>query len=167
MTSKCVLYAEDDENDVFLMERAFEKISVPIPLRSVSDGKLAIAYMAGSEPYSDRQKHPLPTLVLLDLSMPGRHGHQVLQWIRSQPAYARLPVIVLTSSNQESDIYRAYLLGANGYLIKPGDPDDLLRIVSSIKQDWLGENPPTGVFADVAAMPPPLSLAEKMNPGPT
>lgn len=89
---------------------------------------------------------------MLDLSMPGKHGHQV---------FARLPVIVLTSSNQESDIYRGYLLGANGDVIKPGDPDDMLRIVRTLKQDWLGDTPPAGPFVDVAAVMPPPDLKEK------
>jgi CheY-like chemotaxis protein len=148
-----------------MMERAFEKTAVSIPLRCVSDGKQAIAYLSGSEPYVDREQYPAPILVLLDLSMPGKHGHQVLQWIRSQPALARLPVIVLTSSNQESDVHRAYLLGANGYVIKPGDPDDLIRIVNSIKRDWIGENPPPGPFVDLAAVPPPVSLDAQKNGG--
>jgi CheY-like chemotaxis protein len=113
---KPILYAEDDDNDVFLMERAFEKIGISHPLRIVPDGKRAIAYLAGEEPYVSREKNPLPCLVLLDLSMPGRHGLEVLQWIRAQPNLAGMPVLAFTSSNQRSDIHRAYQLRANGYL---------------------------------------------------
>jgi CheY-like chemotaxis protein len=153
--TKPVLYADDDENDVFLMERAFEKLGIANPLRIVSDGKRAVAYLAGEPPYASREENPLPCLVLLDLSMPGRHGLEVLQWIRAQTKLAGLPVIALTSSNQESDIHRAYLLGANGYAIKPGDPDDLIRIVKGIQQFWLTPNPPPKSFVGLAANGPP------------
>src|SRR5204863_1437783 len=98
----------------------------------------------------------LPCLVFLDLSMPGRSGLDVLQWIRSQPSLAGLPVIALTSSNQESDIHRAYLLGANGFLIKPGNPDELIRMVKGVKQHWLSGNSPDGKFVDFAAVQPSL-----------
>ena len=158
---KPVLYAEDDENDVFLMERAFKKLDMAHPLRIVTDGKQAVAYLAGEELYANREENPLPSLVLLDLSMPGKHGLDVLQWIRSQPKLTGLPVIALTSSNQESDIHRAYLLGANGYLIKPGDPDDLIRMVEGVHQHWLSENAlPAIGFVDLAAAKPPPGSAK-------
>jgi CheY-like chemotaxis protein len=149
---KPVLYAEDDENDVFFMERAFEKLKIPNPLRTVTDGKLAVAYLAGTKPYEDRTEHPLPGLLLLDLSMPGKHGLEVLTWLKGEPHLSSLPVVVMTSSNQESDIHRAYLLGANGFLIKPGDPDELLRIVKGLADYWLGDKRPDGSFVDFAAV---------------
>jgi CheY-like chemotaxis protein len=158
---KPVLYADDDENDVFLMERAFEKLNVPNPLRTVADGKQAVAYLDGEPPYTDRVANPLPCLVFLDLSMPGKNGLDVLQWIRSQPKLTGLPVIALTSSNQESDIHRAYLLGANGFLVKPGDPDDLIRIVKGVQQYWLSENRAPNAFVDMAAVPSSDKSSEK------
>jgi CheY-like chemotaxis protein len=136
---KTVLYAEDDENDVFFMERAFRMAKVEHPLRTVPDGKHAIAYLSGVEPYADSTKNPMPGLVLLDLNMPVKGGLDVLQWIRSQPFLSELPVVVLTSSNQESDVHRAGILGANGYLIKPGEPDELIRMVKQLHQHWLVE----------------------------
>jgi CheY-like chemotaxis protein len=161
---KPILYADDDENDQFLMERAFEMTSMAYPLKMVSDGKRAIAYLSGVAPYADRKENPLPCLVLLDLSMPGRTGHDVLQWIRSQPVLTGLPVIILTSSNQPSDIHRAYLLGANGFMVKPGDPSDLLKIVKSIEQFWLSGHPNPDEFKNVAAFrPPPDTLHKKAS----
>ena len=149
MTSNnSVLYAEDDENDVFLMERAFRKLGISNPLRSVSDGKLAVAYLAGTKPYEGRE---IPGLLLLDLSMPGKHGLEVLKWLKGEPALSTLPVVVLSSSNQESDIHRAYLLGANGFIIKPGDPNELVDIVRLIREYWLMEQRPSGLFIDFAA----------------
>ena len=146
---KTVLYAEDDENDVFFMERAFKIAKVEHPLRIVSDGRQAIAYLSGAEPYADSSKHPLPGLVLLDLNMPVKGGLDVLQWIRSQPFLSELPVVVLTSSNQESDVHRAGILGANGYLIKPGEPDELVRMVKQLHQYWLVEGHRPTRFVDV------------------
>ena len=102
----------------------------------------------GKNPSPTGRRYPLPVLVLLDLSMPGKHGLERAAVDSLQPTLTSLPVIVLTSSNQESDIHRAYLLGANGYLIKPGDPDDLIRIVRAIQQYWLSDIRPTGKFVD-------------------
>ncbi|MEO6034333.1 MAG: response regulator [Verrucomicrobiota bacterium] len=121
-TEKLILYAEDDENDAFLMERAFHKIGITNPLRVVTDGKMAVAYLAGESPFESRSENPLPGLMMLDLSMPGRTGLDVLRWAKARPALSEIPIIVFTSSNQESDIHRSYLLGAAGFVIKPGDP---------------------------------------------
>jgi len=135
--TQAVLYAEDDENDAFLMERAFRQAEVANPLRIVEDGRLALQYLAGEGVYGDRRAHPPACLVLLDLKMPGQSGFDVLKWARAQPTTATLPIIVLTSSSHDTDIHRAYLLGANGYLIKPGRPDQLLSVVKSIRDFWL------------------------------
>lgn len=138
--SRPILYAEDDENDVFFMQRAFKQAGVVNPLRTVPDGKHVIDYLEGREPYANRLENPMPCLILLDLSMPGKSGMDVLKWVRSQPFTSALPVIVLTSSNQESDIQRAYVLGANGYLIKPGRPDELQLMVKGVSDYWLSHN---------------------------
>ena len=139
------------------MERAFEKLQIDA---SAADGRRTENRRSPTcrerslrEPGRESAAR---LWCLLDLSMPGKHGLDVLQWIRSQPTLAGLPVIALTSSNQESDIHRAYLLGANGYLIKPGDPDDLIRIVKGMHRHWLSENAPPGPFVDLAAVPPPV-----------
>jgi CheY-like chemotaxis protein len=164
---KTVLYAEDDENDVFLMERAFEKLHIANPLKNVTDGKLALAYLAGNPPYTDRQENPLPCLMLLDLSMPGKHGLDVLQWVRTQPKLTGLPVVVLSSSNQESDIHRAYSLGASGFFVKPGDPEELLRIVAAVREHWLdGKGSPDKKLVDLGAFrprPPEVNGNKKGN----
>ena len=150
-----VLYAEDDENDMFFMERAFEKLNLANPLRIVPDGRQAIAYLSGSAPFSDRAENPLPCLILLDLSMPGKGGLDVLQWVRSQPRFSEIPVVVLTSSNQESDVHRAGLLGASAYLIKPGEPDELLEMVKQLHQYWLVENHRPTAFVEIGRVGAP------------
>jgi CheY-like chemotaxis protein len=158
-TTQPVLYAEDDDNDVFLMERAFDILKVPNPLKSVSDGKKAMAYLSGTLPSSGRITNPMPCLMLLDLSMPGKNGIEVLQWVRTQPMLHQVPVVVLSSSNHKSDIHRAYLLGASGFFIKPGDPDELLRIVSAMQQYWLDEKPVRTGFLDIGAFRPAVAAA--------
>ena len=135
-----ILYAEDDENDVYFLERAFKQIGLVDRLRIVTDGDAAITYLSGTAPCEHSADHPLPCLVLLDLKMPGKSGLDVLKWMRSEPSVATVPVLILTSSNQESDIQRAYSLGANGYLIKPGRPDELLAMVKGIHDYWLIQN---------------------------
>jgi len=135
-----ILYAEDDENDVFLMKRAFRQAGIENPPEIVTDGQAVIDYLSGTNGYADREKFPLPTLLLLDLKLPIKSGLEVLKWIRSTPSCCTLPVIMLTSSNQNSDIHRAYILGANSYLVKPGKPDQLLTMVNTIKDFWLTLN---------------------------
>ena len=139
-TRPTILYAEDDENDVFLMKRAFRQAGIENAPQIVTDGRAVIDYLAGTNGYADREKFPWPDLLLLDLKLPVKSGLEVLKWIRSTPSCCTLPVIVLTSSNQNSDVHRAYILGANGYLIKPGKPDELLTMVNGIKDFWLQLN---------------------------
>ena len=132
-----ILYADDEPDDVFFMRRAFEQAGIEQPLHTVHDGSEAIAYLSGQGQYTDRKLYPLPSLILLDLNMPRSSGFDVLNWIRATPALAALPVLVMSSSGQECDIKCASLLGANGYLVKPGKPEDLLGIVTALKDQWL------------------------------
>lgn len=134
-----VLYAEDDANDVFFIERAFRLAQVANPLFIVGTGQDAIDYLAGAGLYANRQQYPMPCLVLLDLKMPLKSGLEVLAWIRAGQGTG-LPVLMLTSSNQSSDICQAYSIGANGYLIKPGKPSELLAMVTGIKRFWLSDS---------------------------
>jgi DNA-binding response OmpR family regulator len=78
-----------------------------------------IAYLRGDDKYADRRRYPLPGLLLLDLKMPRKNGFEVLQWLREQPEFAQLQVVVLSSSDEIKDINRAYELGANSFLVKP------------------------------------------------
>ena len=132
-----ILLAEDDPNDVLLIERAFQRTHVANSLQVVRDGEEALAYLSGQAPYADRERHPLPVLMLMDLKMPRKSGLEVLEWVRRQPGLKRLPIIVLTSSNQSPDINRAYELGANSYLVKPAGFDSLLDLVKNLDMYWL------------------------------
>jgi len=132
-----ILLAEDDPNDVLLIQRAFQRNHVANPVQVVRDGEEALAYLSGQAPFADRELHPLPVLMLMDLKMPRKSGLEVLEWVRQQPGLKRLPIIVLTSSNQSPDINRAYELGANSYLVKPAGFDSLLELVKSLDMYWL------------------------------
>jgi CheY-like chemotaxis protein len=132
-----ILLVEDDPNDVFLIQRAFRRINLANPIQVVQDGEAAVLYLSGQEPYADRDRYPFPILVLLDLKLPRRSGLEVLEWLRQQPKLRRLPVVVLTSSRENSDLNRAYDLGANSYLVKPVAFDGLLEMVRSLNQYWL------------------------------
>ena len=133
-----VLLAEDEEDDVFLMKRAFAEAALSNPLIAVPDGQDAIWYLAGHGIYSDRSRHPEPCLLLLDLNMPKVNGFEVLEWVQGQPQLQdNLPVIVLSSSDQEVDVRRAFELGAQEYFVKASSFDRLREMVGKIKRGWL------------------------------
>lgn len=136
----CVLLVEDNPDDVDLITHAFRKVQVPHPLEVVSDGELAIEYLAGPPAFKDREQDPLPAVVLLDLKLPRKSGFAVLEWIRENPALRHLPVVVLTSSNQEEDVRRAYELFANSYLVKPVRRDALIDMVQMVSRYWADLN---------------------------
>jgi len=137
LSSMSVLLVEDNPDDVALIQRAFRKANIANPLRVVTDGEEAVAYLAGRGEYADRARHPLPVLVLLDLKLPKRSGHEVLAWLRSQEGLRRLPVAVLTSSREAADVNRAYDLGANAYLQKPVGFEALHELVRTLNLFWL------------------------------
>jgi CheY-like chemotaxis protein len=140
MNQRPILYAEDEEDDAIFMERAFKQAGISHRLIIVPDGQEAIDYCAGAGSYFDREEHPLPCIVLLDLNLPKKSGLEVLKFIRSTPPISTLPVIVITSSLQDADIHRAYLQGANAYLVKPSRPAELVTTVKTIKDFWLAQN---------------------------
>jgi CheY-like chemotaxis protein len=106
-------------------------------LKIVTGGRAAIDYLSGLGGYSDRSTYPLPTLMLLDLGLPDLPGFEVLRWARQQPYLGGLLIVVLTSSDHQSDIQRVYELGANSFLTKPGDPAKLNDILRDVLLHWL------------------------------
>jgi CheY-like chemotaxis protein len=149
MTSdSCALLIEDDPADVFLVQRAFGKLGSSSMLHVVADGEEAIQYLEGASQYADRDRYPLPTFILLDLKMPRKSGFEVLQWVRAQPSLRRLPVIVLTSSSQMSDINRAYDVGANSYLVKTANPDAMQELTRVIELYWTRLNQPPQILRE-------------------
>lgn len=141
-----ILLVEDNPKDVLLIQRACRKANLDNPLQVVEDGEAAIGYLSGKQPYSDRDRYPLPVLILLDLKLPRKSGTEVLAWLRQQPELKRLPVVVLTSSKEYADINRVYDLGANAYIAKPVAFDNLVEIVKTLNMHWLilNEKPQVG-----------------------
>lgn len=140
MSSHTLLLVEDNEDDVFLMKRALRFAGIKNPLQIAEDGQAAIDYLAGAGAYADRTRFPLPHLVFLDLKLPYKTGHEVLEWIRRQPAFSTLIVIVLTSSSEPVDLARAYQLGANSFVVKPPTSALLQKLAESFKLWWLTYN---------------------------
>lgn len=135
-----ILLAEDDPNDVLLIERAFRKANFGGHLLVVNDGEQAVAYLSGENGYKDRDRFPFPQFVIMDLKLPRRSGLEVVSWVRSHAALKRLPIALLTSSKQPGDINSAYDLGVNCYLIKPVNFEDLVQTVKTLDLFWLQMN---------------------------
>jgi CheY-like chemotaxis protein len=140
MDPHCILHVEDEANDVCLRERAFNKAGITNPIQVAKDGQAAIDYLAGSGPYADRRKYPLPCLVLLDLHLPTVTGLEVLEWIRKQPSLRRLAVVVQTSVARPTEVARAYGLGADCVLPKPSNFRRAIDMAGLIKSWWLNES---------------------------
>jgi CheY-like chemotaxis protein len=143
-THPVVLVAEDNENDLFMLQRAFIQIGFNTPVQYVRDGEQTIAYLAGREHFANREEYPLPCLLLLDLKMPRKNGFDVLAWIREQPMLANLRTVVLTTSDDISEINRAYQLGASSFLTKPLNFNEFKDTIQAVYNYWTSLNkPPT------------------------
>ena len=137
MENPTILVADDNADDVELLRRAFSKAGFGRGLHAVRGGQQVIEYLKGDGDYADRNRFPLPRLVLLDFRMQGLSGEEVLRWIRQRSEFKHLPVIVFSGSEYQEDINKAYDLGANSYLIKPQALDELISAVEHIGQFWL------------------------------
>ena len=137
VASQPVLLVEDDENDVMFVQRAFKHAGILNPLHIARHGDEAIEYLDGKGTYGDRERYPLPVFVLLDLKMPRRSGLEVLEWVKDRAGLKRIPIVVLTSSKNDSDVNKAYELGVNSYLVKPVSFEGLIELVKSLQLYWL------------------------------
>lgn len=154
LDDKIILLVEDEPNDVLLIQRAFQKAGLHNTLKVVRNGDQAIEYLSGEEEYADRKRFPLPFLILLDLKMPGTDGFEVLGWARNVPSLKRLLFVVLTSSNLQSDVDKAYELGANSYLVKPVEFDDMVNLIQRFEAYWTEINrTPTSPKAPLPLQP--------------
>lgn len=138
--ASCVLLAEDDENDVAFLKRAFAQADIVHSLHVVPDGQAAVDYLSGSGSFSDRHQFPLPGLLLLDLKMPHKTGMEVLEWIRTQRNLRSLPVIMFSSSVHPAEIEAAYQRGANAFVTKPSGSPERTELARMIKGFWLTFN---------------------------
>lgn len=132
-----ILIAEDREDDIVLIRRALEKAGVKNPTHVVRNGEETIAYLKGEASASSEDGCRLPALLLLDLNMPRVDGFDVLRWIRLQPEFKALRVIVFTSSDDIHEANLAYELGANSFMVKPTDFNHSVEICKFLKEYWL------------------------------
>jgi len=144
-----LLVAEDDENDIALLNLALQRAGVRAHVRFVRDGQEALDYLEGVPPFSNRDHYPFPTLLLLDLKMPRLNGFDVLRWLRQHPELNRLTVIILSASDLPSDVNLAYDLGANSYALKPNNPQKLTDLALSLERYWFEHH----CFANCPSLP--------------
>lgn len=137
---KTVLLVEDCGDDVYFIKMACQRSGIPHGFHVVGDGAEAIEYLSKAGIHADKAAHPIPDLVFLDVKLPKRDGHEVLEWIRSQPGLKNLPVVMLTSSMQESDVSRAYQLGVTSYLRKIASRAEFGQAVRVLLKYWLEIN---------------------------
>jgi CheY-like chemotaxis protein len=135
-----ILLAKDNEDYAMLFRRALKSAQIDASLDVVHDGQEAVNYLAGTGGYEDRDKHPFPKLLLLDLRMPRMDGFEVLSAIRQRLGFTRLPVIVLTHSDNPADVRRAYELGATSYFRKPDSLEGLDEMIHVLHAYWLKFN---------------------------
>lgn len=135
-----LLLVEDNEDDRFFLKRALKAAGVSNPLFIAEDGQKAIDYLSGAGAFGDRAKFPVPAVILLDLNMPEVKGLEVLHWLRQQDSLRGVVVVILTSSQEPSDVRKAYQLGANSYLVKPATSGQLENLVKALDQYWLEFN---------------------------
>jgi CheY-like chemotaxis protein len=132
-----VLLVEDDLNDIFLVKRAFKMAQVQNPLQVVTDGQEAMLYLRGDGKYADRQTFPLPKLMVMDIKMPRKSGFEVIEWVKGRPGpLRRIPIVIVSSSENPDDINKAYELGANAYMVKPVNFRRVEHLFQSITQYW-------------------------------
>jgi len=137
-----LLLVEDLQDDVFLVRRAFASAGLKHTVFDVEDGAQAIEYLCGKGKYADRNAYPIPRLIIADLKMPRVSGFDLIKWMRAD-GYARLiPVIVMSASSLPEDVFRAYDLGANAYMVKPTQYKALELLMRTIAEFWdAGEKP--------------------------
>ena len=131
MSNLVLLVVEDNEDDVFALRWALKRAGVQADLHHVEDGQAAVDYLGGAGVYYDRERHPLPHLVLLDLKLPYLSGMEVLEWVRRSSPIPNLPVVILSGSDEARDHERAEALSAQGYLVKPPLPEQIKDLLAA------------------------------------
>jgi CheY-like chemotaxis protein len=131
-----VLMADDDPDDRMLAQEAWEENRLDNPLYFVEDGEQLMDYLYRRGQYAHLTDEHLPSLILLDLNMPKKDGREALKEIKADPTLRRIPVVVLTTSKAEEDIFRTYDLGVNSYITKPVTFEGLIGVVKTLSRYW-------------------------------
>lgn len=132
-----ILLIEDSNEDFYTTKRTFEKLGVEGQLFRCIDGADALDFLYHRGKYADKEKSPLPNLILLDLNLPKKDGREVLKEIKNDPSLNFIPVIILTTSTHDKDIEYCYKMGANSYMQKPVDLNKFFDAMKRLKDYWL------------------------------
>jgi CheY-like chemotaxis protein len=135
-TKEPILIVEDLDEDILLLQMALKRSGVQGQINIVRNGEEAIDYLRGAPPYDDRDKYPFPFIIYTDLKMPKVDGFGLLKWIKSHSDCSVIPIIIFTASDINSDIKKAFELGANAYLVKPTGLNELADILRKSMQFW-------------------------------
>lgn len=135
--SKFILLADDSPDDVEFFKDTLQKADIVNPVRVVRDGAEAIDYLQGAGNFADRDTHPFPSILILDLMMPNRDGWDVLKWLQDRPEKSNLLIIVVTSYAHQSRLHEAYALGASSFLIKPLNKNELDGLIRHWPDAWM------------------------------
>ena len=141
-----ILIADDDVEDQMLLADAFGESQLVNDLRFVEDGEQLLEYLRQRGRYADPATAPRPGVILLDLNMPRKDGREALQEIKADPTLRQIPIIVLTTSRAEEDIFRSYDLGVNSFITKPVSFGAMVELLTALRKYWfeIVELPPTG-----------------------
>jgi CheY-like chemotaxis protein len=137
VSERLILLVEDNPADVVVVQMALSRIQPSLRVEIVGDGLAAIEYLSGKGPYREREKFPLPNLILLDLGLPRLDGFHVLEWVRTEPTLRSMPVVILAATCSSPDIQRAYAFGANSFITKPTELNKLVRDLQVALGHWL------------------------------
>lgn len=140
MNSKTILLVEDNESEIALTKRALDRSNILNKLITVEDGQEALEYLFGEGKFSENKINKFPSLVLLDLNIPRIDGLEVLRRIRSNPKTKYLPVVILSTSKEDTDVKQSYTLGANSYIRKPVDFFQFIDAIQQLVLYWLKIN---------------------------
>lgn len=135
--SPIILVVDDDPNDLFFIQAAFAFVGARGVIKTAGSGHEAIAYLKGVGEFADRQAYPLPDFVITDLKMPDGDGFCLLEFLRNNPGLLAVPALVLSGSQDNDDIKKAYLLGAGSYHMKPSSTHDLRQLVRTLYSYWM------------------------------
>jgi len=136
MMNQAILMVEDNEEDAIMVREALRNAGVKNSIHTVTDGDLAIAYLKGEGAFADRDKFPVPSILLLDLKMPRVSGFQVMEWLRAQERFRKLLIVVLSGYNELREVQQAYRLGAHSFLIKPCTAQDIENLMRWFAEHW-------------------------------
>ena len=131
-----ILIADDDPDDRILIQTAFETNNINYTFKYVENGEELIDYLHLQNKFSNKELNPRPNIIILDLNMPRKNGIEALKEIKTNPDLKKIPVIVLTTSNEEIDILESYNIGANSFICKPITFEELIQITSTIIDYW-------------------------------